>query len=116
MTFGHLGRIDTYGAANKLLLDFDRPDKPNLPRIWNVCRRHALKPRALSCNATAHGWHVIVLLGRRVAPWQALALQAIMGSDWRRESLNLLRLWDGPEPKRQYRWRWNILYTRKVTR
>lgn len=115
MIFRVFGRVDCRGVSDRLLLDFDSPEKPDWNRILRVCRRHRLGLRAARLNrSTNGGWHVVLVLARRVKPWQALVLQSVMGSDWRRESLNLLRLWDGPEPRKRFRWTWNVLYNEKV--
>jgi hypothetical protein len=59
---------------------------------------------------TARGWHVVIGLSISITPIETVALQAILGSDPRRESLNLMRvLYGGGSDKR-----WNILYKRKL--
>jgi hypothetical protein len=114
MNLSTFGVVDRRGSSRTLLLDFDG-EGPDWGRIYNVARRHRLKPVAMELYRTRHGWHVVVFTRRRVEPWQALVLQALMGSDWRRESLNLLRLWDtAGQVQRGLKWRWNVLYNGKT--
>ena len=49
---------------------------------------------------------------RRFLPIEHVAIQAILGSDFRRETLNLMRVLS--EPRGAGRKRWNILYEHKL--
>lgn len=97
--------------TRELRCDFDGP----LPRqweqrlawtLWQVRRRAA----AWWVRRTRHGWHVGVALTRPCGDWEAIALQAALGSDFRREVFNVAKRRQrqtNPE-------RWNVLYTRKI--
>lgn len=70
---------------------------------------------------TARGWHVVVYLSAEVRhqwcaePSSIVVAQLILGSDWRREIFNFIRvihLADAPESWRHL-FRWNTLYKRK---
>jgi hypothetical protein len=52
---------------------------------------------------------MVVGLNRAIPALAVVACQAILGSDYRRESLNLMRCLTGPAHPRL----WNILYERK---
>ena len=58
------------------------------------------------------GWHVEIVLARRVSPQSLVAAQALCGSDFKRETFNLFRArrlrfvdrwWREPS-------RWNVMY------
>jgi hypothetical protein len=103
-----------------LYLDFDfrRPDRrsPRLRPIFTVLRIVGVRPdrqRGILLERTRRGWHVIIKLREKLKPAETVALQACMGSDGRREALNLMRA-------RCHRvtpyWgrRWNILFSGKL--
>lgn len=117
------GIIDTFGGPRDLLLDFDRSSRePRLLtrrityRIWGLCRRAGLRPHAIAWSRSRKGWHVHVHLSRRLTNGEIVAAQAILGSDRRRESLNLMRILAirRDPPRRYWRHRWNVLFERKV--
>lgn len=67
-----------------------------------------------SVRKTRRGWHVEVELRGRLHPWKVVALQAILGSDYRRETFNLRRVWNWRGLDSAARKHWNVLFTRKV--
>ena len=67
---------------------------------------------------TYKGWHIIVVLDRELAPPEIIALQAILGSDIKREALNMAR-WLGVRNKynklpKFWKQRWNLLFKEKI--
>jgi hypothetical protein len=66
---------------------------------------------------TARGWHVVVYypaeLVAYVPPLQIVALQALLGSDWKREGFNLVRVLNLKDAPEAWQTRWNVLYTQK---
>jgi hypothetical protein len=69
-----------------------------------------VKPKWINYSRTRRGWHVEIGLNKRIGPLEIVALQAVLGSDPRRECLNLMRVMNGGAVDR----RWNILYSRKL--
>lgn len=62
------------------------------------------------------GWHVIVPIDTPLLPAEQVALQAILGSDSRRELLNAMRViaMRRKGARRFWRARWNLLYAHKL--
>lgn len=78
-----------------------------------------LIPREGICmERTRRGWHVLIKLRERLLPSELVALQSCLGSDGRREALNLMRALairkecDGVTP--YWKKRWNILFSGKL--
>lgn len=73
-------------------------------------------PRFRLCRyrSTNGGWHVEIRSDRVVlGPREQVAVQAILGSHWRREAFNLVRAVLVHEAPRAWRTRWNTLYRQK---
>lgn len=112
------GLVKQLGADSLALLDFDTRAMPRLQRIWAVCRIVGLRPTRIRTDRTAHGWHVLVWLDKRLTSGELVAFQSACESDWKREALNLMRvvsirrarITDGFWSKR-----WNILFSEKLT-
>jgi hypothetical protein len=114
VTFKKFGLVKEYSDERLLLLDFDDGGRaPTLDRLYSVTRTCGLKVEWVRQDRTVHGWHMVVRLRQPLQPWQTLALQAILGSDWRREAMNWARLAANPSHPAALR-RWNILYEEKV--
>lgn len=66
-------------------------------------------------DRTKRGWHVVIEWDRAFPPVALVALQAILGSDSRREALNFMRALslDGCRD-RQCFLRFNLLFSHKV--
>lgn len=62
-------------------------------------------------DKTRRGWHVVIEVRRRLAPKTVVALQAILGSDPRRELFNLVRVLGLARHSMFWRERWNVLYS-----
>jgi hypothetical protein len=65
---------------------------------------------AVRYDKTRRGWHVLIFVRRKLAPRTVVALQAILGSDYRRETFNLLRVLSLAKRPMFWRERWNVLY------
>jgi hypothetical protein len=66
----------------------------------------------MSRYRTRRGWHVEIYSNMELAPAEIVALQAILGSDFRRESFNLYRAHKLPLTPLFWRRlsRWNVLH------
>jgi hypothetical protein len=84
--------------------------------LFSTLRLVGVKARNTSYQRTRHGWHVVVDLNMRLSPAETIALQAVCGSDRKREALDLMReiaLARGKYPRFWIR-RFNILYKGKL--
>lgn len=100
----------------RLLLDFDSPTLPRgwFARLLTVCRTQRTRIVSVECDRTRHGWHVIVVVSGRWSLMRIVAAQAIIGSDWRRESHNLSRAVLAPRLPKFWRDRSNVLYAQHI--
>src|SRR5579872_1786570 len=110
--YKRFGRISEYGRTDRLYCDYDTARRPPLASIWVLARLCGLSIRWVRFDRTRHGWHTVVQLSRRINPLAIVAAQAILGSDYRRESLNLMRCLSRPSRARECYW--NILFDKKV--
>ena len=94
--------------------DFDGPLPADLEwRVGVLTRHQRWTVEYVWYRKTRRGWHVIVRVAETVAPIVTVAVQAMLGSDWKRENYNLARagqLANVPPSWREAR-RWNALYT-----
>jgi hypothetical protein len=94
-----------------LRLDFDGPfTGPMMSRIYAVLRTVKIVPSWIRVDRTRRGYHVTVAVRQRIAPLGIVALQAAMGSDWRREAFNFSRARKWKQLDAFWRGRWNVLY------
>lgn len=96
-----------------LMLDFDGP----VPRDWFdrvrfVARIHRLPVDVISLRRTRRGWHVRIDVPRRIAFTRVVLLQALLGSDWKRETFNSRRALAWRHVPAFWRQRANVLYRR----
>lgn len=61
-----------------------------------------------------NGHHVMVKLNTGIPALAAVAIQAILGSDWRRETYNLGRALVLADAPAFWQFRWNVLYANKL--
>lgn len=113
LIFARFGKVKTFGNRRQLLCDFDRRRAPTLRRLFALCHTLQIAPRSIRLDRTARGWHMLVELPRAFEPAALVAMQAILGSDHRRERLNLMRVLSRNR-SRFARRRWNILFESKV--
>ena len=105
------------GDRGLLKIDWDtHADRLALGEIMRRLRRAGYRPSWLSeCRSrSGRGWHVVMRV--RPAPTSAtevVALQALLGSDARREACNLYRALSMSSAPQWMRDRWNVLYTRE---
>jgi hypothetical protein len=93
--------------------DYDRPTPPSMWELNRVFHILDIRPQYIRFDRTRHGWHVVIRLPRALDKLATVALQAVLGSDPRRETLNLMRAlsvkWDAHNSRR-----WNILFREKL--
>lgn len=105
------GIIKTYAKSNYCYIDCDENKAPHLRPIYTCFRLIGIViPNWVRYDRTKRGWHVVIRLSKTLTPIEIVALQSVLGSDSRRESLNLMRVLHGGG----YDKRWNILYERKL--
>lgn len=82
-------------------------------RLWWVLMTLEWPVDFVSYYRTRRGWHVEVRVRRRVHPWRIVAVQAVLGSDYRREAFNLRRTARWRDLPAVARARWNVLFSNK---
>lgn len=97
----------------RLMCDFDGalPDD-FAQRLVVVVAAHRLRVECVSYRKTRRGWHVVVTVRQRVAFWRVVLLQALLGSDWKRETFNSRRATAWRRVPPFWRSRANVLYLR----
>ena len=87
------GKSIIYANDNLLLLDFD--DVEEMP---NLNRKLALLRHFVGCDlisqyqsSSGGGWHAVITLDSPLPYFARIALQAVLGSDWKREMLTVLQ-------------------------
>lgn len=103
-------------CATILRLDYDKPRPPrdSFRRIVAALRWLRLRPVALVYRRTVRGWHVKVGVSRRCSALVVVALQAILGSDHKREVFNLVRARVLSRQPAEWRNRYSVLFGRKL--
>lgn len=98
-------------------MDFDQRKPPSLRPIWAVLHRLGMRAEWTRIDMTAKGWHVVIRLNVRLPLFATIAIQACLGSDKRREILNMRRaLALAVSPSKFWLKRANILYEEKVVK
>jgi hypothetical protein len=102
-----------YSDPTMLYCDYDRPNPPSMWEIFRVFHILAIDPEWFRFDRTRHGWHLIIKMPAKLSRTAQVALQAVLGSDPRRETLNLMRAlsvrWDKVSSRR-----WNVLFREKL--
>ena len=111
LKFGCPGVVKQYAEPHTTMVDLDTPDVPRLLHAWWVARVLGIRPLYIRIDRTRRGWHVVTVWNTRFKPLEIVALQAILGSDPRREAFNLIRVRSGKGGNR----RWNLLFESKIT-
>ena len=93
-------------------LDYDVPEAP--PIGWWMFRALNLTVQLARWDRTANGWHVLIWVKEELEPTEIVALQAILGSDPRREAFNLMRVRSLEDVPEWWRGKWNVLFERKL--
>ena len=128
---GNVGvRNDSYKNRNRsyILLDVDCRKRGRnynsrcplrYPDIASKIRalRQAIRVSSIIYSPTRKGWHIIIETTRRLSAIETIALQACLGSDVKRELMNLQRYFGFKGKKIPHFWkdRWNLLFARKLT-
>jgi len=111
--YKRFGRIAEYANTRYLYLDFDHGmGSRRLRSVFTLARLCGFGIRWVRIDRTAHGWHLVVALRGKLPALAMVAAQAILGSDFRRESLNLMRCLSRPSAARERYW--NILFDKKL--
>jgi len=96
------------------MVDIDNNEAPQIP-IESLCHIAGLSVEWIRWDKTEHGWHVTIQVREKLTLAETIAAQAILGSDRKREMLNLARCISlRKRPSRYWEARANILYSRKV--
>lgn len=96
-----------------LKCDFDgRIPAAFVSRVAFVCRMHRVRVQWLEVHATRRGYHVVIHVRGRVTFWRVVMLQALLGSDWKRELFNSRRAMAWRDVPGFWRDRANVLYQR----
>jgi hypothetical protein len=97
------------------LCDYDGPLPRDVDwRIKALAHHCGLGVAWVRYDRTRRGWHVIIQTRQRIAPGFLVAMQAILGSDWRREMFNVQRARRLRRVDPWWRDHWNVLYETKV--
>ncbi len=107
----------TAATSDTLKLDYDGEVPGHLRDILRFAElyvRVKVVRIARRRSASGQGWHVCVRLNRALPVQAVVALQAILGSDARREVFNLSRALVLDSVPRFWRDRWNVLYSSKM--
>lgn len=76
-----------------IMLDFDGAQLPAgwLDRLGFVARQFGVRVLGIEIDRTRRGWHVMAAVTGNVAPLKLVLMQALCGSDYRRETFNGVR-------------------------
>jgi len=107
---GRAGIVKRYADPFWTFCDYDAREAPGLGRFWSFAKLTKLKPKVIEYDRTARGWHVLICWDRAMSPAEQIAIQAALGSDYRRETYNLARVFGGKADDP----RWNLLFERKI--
>jgi hypothetical protein len=118
-SFGEVDRdFCDFTSGKMLLLDFDgKPPKYSaLSSMFKILRSVNVRPLSFCYARSNRGWHVAIILSRKIGRLERVALQAILGSDRKRECLNLFRVlaMRGKKVSPFWEQRWNLMFIRKV--
>lgn len=97
-----------------LKLDYDGARLPRVEmRVAALSVVLRVRVERIHYARTRRGWHVVVVLSRRIAAAHIVAAQAILGSDPMRELFNLARVRSLPRqhPCMRRDDNWNVLYS-----
>jgi hypothetical protein len=83
-------------------------------RVGMACRFHGLRVEYVRIDRTRNGWHVVIAVKQRVALMRLVLVQALCGSDWKRELFNSRRALVFRHTSPFWRKRANVLYSRHL--
>jgi len=108
--YGAVGLVKTYNRPDYTLCDYDTRQAPSLHLFFRFARMSGLKPLVVEYDRTKRGWHVLIRWNRILKPMEQVAIQAVLGSDFKREMYNLARVLSGKAGNP----RWNLLFESKL--
>jgi hypothetical protein len=107
------GIVEHYATDRMTLHDYDNPIKPPaIAEILYIAGILGAEVRTLEFFPSRRGTHLAITWSVQWTPTQTVAVQALLGSDPRREAHNLRRLMDGWNTTNDRGW--NILFRSKV--
>lgn len=120
MQLGNIGVLsaESRQRSDTLFLDYDCTRTPKLRPLYIDLRLWGVRAVFVLDSRSRKGWHREVRLNRRLPAIYLTAMQACLGSDKRRESLNIMRLLSIADSGASAfaRSRWNLLFSRKLRR
>lgn len=81
-------------CKNCLLIDIDRRNF-SYRKLIDQLRTVGISPEYIRTDRTNRGWHVVIPIPNNMPPLEVICLQAILGSDRKREAMNYMRLKQG---------------------
>jgi hypothetical protein len=117
LRFKVYGNVKEFANPKKVMLDVDSRyirfgGVGSVLHVWSFLGIMRVRSEWIRFDRTRRGWHVVVKLAHALAPAETVAVQAILGSDPKRESINLMRVMS--EYPREGKKRWNLLYNFKI--
>ena len=79
-----------------------------------MLRTIGIIPRQVRYSRTRKGWHVCIAYNGSLSEAETVAVQFALGSDRKRETLNLMRILRLKNAPKFWRDRWNLLYEEKL--
>lgn len=110
LQLGRMGRVKRYGTPDVSLCDIDTARCPTLERVFRLARVLGVGIVWIRLDRSHSGrWHLLVKWRARFSKLEMIAIQAILGSDFKREAFNLYRVRSGVRSRR-----WNFLFESKL--
>ena len=106
------GLVDRYGDARTTLHDYDTRKPPTIHEVLEIARILRVEVDWLEYTPSRRGYHLAIRWKQKWHPLETIALQAMLGSDPKREAFNLLRVRSGTDVIKNRRW--NVLFARKL--
>ncbi len=110
-----IGLVKEWAEPHKTLCDYDGALPLDLfERCLRLSRMIGVRMTSWRCDKTKRGHHVVITWDRDFQPAEIVALQAILGSDSNRESMNLMRLLSDSDGTLAAKKAANLLYQKKL--
>lgn len=121
LRFEKFGELD-YGLMSlpyryTAFVDYDSKEEVRgIPEVYSLARVIGLLPTSVCYKKTRRGWHLAVTFAEKFTDVELIAIQAMLGDDSFRVSLNFMRYWQSKGKKVPEFWkkRSNILYRKKL--
>lgn len=110
--FGCPGIVRYEAHPNLILLDYDTEQNQSLEHLYFLSMNGVISVDWIEDHRTARGWHRVIRVRNPLTPLETVTLQAILGSDPRRETYNFVRV--RSMGRKSHTARWNILFERKL--